>query len=194
MPSRFTVAPLAFIAVLMASAAEAHTGAGATAGFAAGAAHPVFGLDHTLAMVALGMWAALMGGRATWTMPTAFVGGMALGGAVGMAGWPLPLVEVGIAMSVVVLGLLIATRNRVPLALGALVTVLFAAFHGHAHGAEMPLGGDAFTYAAGFILVTAALHIGGIGLGRLALAARWPTLVPVSGGALAGMGVMMLIG
>ncbi|MFC0407049.1 HupE/UreJ family protein [Roseomonas elaeocarpi] len=153
--------------LLPAMPALAHTGVTEVSGFTAGFWHPLSGADHLMAMVAIGLLAGLLGGRAVWALPAAFLGGMAAGGALGMAGVALPMVEVGIAASVIVLGAAVALALRLPLAAVAGAAVLFGLFHGHAHGAEMIEGAGAVTYAAGFLLATAALHALGVAVGRL---------------------------
>lgn len=182
---------LVVIASVLAGPALAHTGAGAVHGFGAGLLHPLFGVDHVLAMVAVGLWAGLTGGRARFAYPLAFVGMMVLAGLWGMSGSSLPGVEIGIAVSVVVLGLAIALRATPPLAAGAAACAIFAIFHGHAHGAELPQGASGLGYALGFVLATAALHGAGLGLAGL-LAARAPLLARVAGGGLALAGVAIL--
>jgi urease accessory protein len=182
---------LVVIASALAGPALAHTGVGAVHGFGAGLLHPLFGLDHVLAMVAVGLWAGLTGGRARFAYPLAFVGMMVLSGLWGMSGAALPGVEIGIAVSVVVLGLAIAVRATPPLAAGAAACAIFAIFHGHAHGAELPQGSSGLGYALGFVLATAALHGAGLGLAGL-LAARAPLLARVAGGGLALAGVAIL--
>lgn len=182
---------LAVIAAALAGPALAHTGVGAVHGFGAGLLHPLFGLDHVLAMVAVGLWAGLTGGRARLAYPLAFVGMMILAGLWGMSGAQLPGVEIGIAVSVVVLGLAIAVRATPPLAAGAAACAIFAIFHGYAHGAELPAGASGLGYALGFVLATAALHGAGLGLAGL-LAARAPLLARVAGGGLALAGVAIL--
>jgi urease accessory protein len=184
-------AGLVVIATALAGPALAHTGAGAVHGFGAGLMHPLFGVDHVLAMVAVGLWAGLTGGRARFAYPLAFVGMMVLAGLWGMSGSSLPGVEIGIAVSVVVLGLAIALRATPPLAAGAAACAIFAIFHGHAHGAELPQGASGLGYALGFVLATAALHGAGLGLAGL-LAARAPLLARVAGGGLALAGVAIL--
>ncbi len=129
--------------------ALAHTGAEHALSFASGFAHPFTGLDHMLAMVAVGLWAGLNGGRALWAWPAAFVGVMLVGGALGMAGLTLPLVESGILASVVVLGLLVLGAFRLQVAAGAALVALFALLHGHAHGTELSAEGAAVSYSAG---------------------------------------------
>lgn len=184
-------AGLVVIASALAGPALAHTGVGAVHGFGAGLMHPLFGLDHLLAMVAVGLWAGLTGGRARLAYPLAFVGMMVLSGLWGMSGAALPGVEIGIAVSVVVLGLAIALRATPPLAAGAAACAIFAIFHGHAHGAELPQGSSGLGYALGFVLATAALHGAGLALAEL-LAARAPLLARVAGGGLALAGVAIL--
>jgi urease accessory protein len=145
--------------------AMAHTGHGTGQDLAHGFMHPLGGLDHLIAMVAVGVFAAQLGGRATYLVPVAFVLAMIAGGAAGYAGLPLPLVEQGIGLSVVALSVAVALGVRLPLVLSMGLVGLFAVFHGHAHGAE---GADAaafLPYAAGFVLATSALHIAGIALG-----------------------------
>jgi len=131
---------------------------------AAGFTHPLFGLDHILAMVAVGLWAAMQGGRATWAVPAAFVGTMALGFAAAIAGMPLPLVEPVILASVVFIGIAIALALPIPTGAVAGLVGFFAFFHGHAHGGELGVAG-AWEFAAGFVIATMALHAIGIGAG-----------------------------
>jgi len=150
------------------SLAHAHTGIGHTSGLIHGLAHPIGGLDHVCAMVAVGLWAAQMGGRAVWLVPLTFVTVMALGGVLGMAAVPLVFAEQGIVLSLLVLGVLIAAAVRLPLAVSAAVVGVFAVFHGYAHGAEMPQNASGLAYAAGFMLATALLHASGIGMALLA--------------------------
>ena len=163
--SRFNAALAA--CVLAPSLAFAHTGIGQTVGFAHGFTHPVSGLDHVLAMILVGVLAWQLGGRALWLVPTTFVSVMAIGGALGMMGISVPFVEAGIAFSVIVLGAIVALGIRAPLAIAAGVVGLFAIFHGHAHGSEMPAAAAGIAYAAGFMLATSVLHIAGITIGYL---------------------------
>jgi urease accessory protein len=167
--------PLTVGLLLLPLAVQAHPGH-SHAGFVAGAAHPLSGLDHLLAMIAVGLWAVQLGGRALWAVPASFVSIMVAGGALGMAGLPLPGVEQGILASVFVLGLLIATAARVPLYASMLIVGAFALFHGFAHGAEMPATAAGLGYGAGFAVATALLHAVGIGagllLGKLSAAAQ----------------------
>ena len=149
-------------AVVMPSAAWAHAGAGAASSFWSGVSHPFSGLDHLLAMVAVGIWAAQGGGRRVWVMPIAFIGLMLAGGAAGLAGLPLSRVEYGIAASLLVLGLLIASASKLDVLFSAAIVGFIAIFHGHAHGAEIPLASGMLAYSAGFALATALLHCLGI--------------------------------
>jgi len=182
---------MALLTVALAGPALAHTGAGPVHGFEAGLMHPLFGIDHVLAMVAVGLWAGLVGGKARFAYPVAFVSMMVVAGLWGMSGAELPGVEIGIAVSVVVLGLAIALNLTPPLAAGTAACAIFAIFHGHAHGAELPQGASGLGYALGFVLATAALH--GVGLAFASqIAARAPLLARVAGGGLVAAGVAIL--
>lgn len=152
---------------LFAGTASAHTGDHAVTGFVSGLAHPFMGLDHLFAMIAIGLWAAQQGGRALWAVPAAFVAAMLAGGGLAGSGITLPHVETGIAASVLVLGLLIATQRQWAVTAGMALAAGFALFHGYAHGLEMPLAASPMLYALGFVLATVTLHGAGI-LGRLA--------------------------
>jgi urease accessory protein len=178
-----------------ATPALAHTGIGPASGFTHGFLHPLGGLDHVFAMVGVGLFAAALGGRALWLVPLSFVTMMAVGGALGMAGTFLPYVEIGIALSVVALGAMVAFQWKFPLAVAALVVGLFAIFHGHAHGAEMPDSISGIQYGAGFVLATALLHCAGIGagVGLGLLAERRKVLVAqATGVTMAAAGIAML--
>lgn len=157
--------------LLAASTAGAHVQAGQAAGFLTGLAHPVSGLDHVLAMIAVGLWGAQLGAPAIWLLPVTFPLVMALGGFFGLVGLPLPGVEVGIALSAVALGLMVASASRPPLWLAAVLVAFFAVFHGHAHGTELPDGQSGLTYSVGFVTATGTLHATGIAIG---LIHRWP--------------------
>ncbi|MCP9928817.1 HupE/UreJ family protein [Cyanobium sp. CH-040] len=148
----------------------AHAEAGHAGGFLSGLLHPVSGLDHVVAMVAVGLWGVVLGPPALWLLPVAFPLVMALGGLLGMLGVPIPGVEIGIAVSGLAMGLMVLFEIRAPLALAALVVAAFAVFHGHAHGAELPSGGDALLYSLGFVIATGLLHLTGILIGE---ARRW---------------------
>lgn len=158
-PSRWIAAASLALA---AGTASAHTGDHAVAGFASGFAHPFAGLDHLLAMLAIGLWAAQQGGRAVWAVPSAFVGALLFGGLVAWMGGALPLLEGAIALSVLGLGLLVATRQAWAVPFGMAVAAVFALFHGYAHGLEMPLAASALSYALGFVIATVGLHALGI--------------------------------
>jgi urease accessory protein len=153
------------------SAAHAHVERGDAAGFLAGVGHPVSGLDHVLAMVAVGLWGAQLGAPALWLLPVTFPMVMALGGMVGLLGVPLPGVEVGIGASALLLGLAVMSELRPPLAAAAALVGIFAVFHGHAHGTELPPGQSALLYSMGFVMATGALHGVGIAVG---LVHGWP--------------------
>jgi urease accessory protein len=183
----------ALAAALAAAPAAAHTGHGLE-GFAAGFAHPFGGVDHLLAMVAVGAWAAQQGGRAVWMLPAAFVGVMAIGGILGFAGLPLAGTESVILASVLVLGAMIAAALRPPLWIAAPFVGAFALFHGLAHGAELPAAANMPAYAAGFIAATALLHAAGIAL-AFALRAGKPRLaLRALGAAQIGAGVLLVAG
>lgn len=171
--------------------ANAHPGSGAAHGFSHGFQHPIFGLDHLLAMIAVGLWAVQTGGRAVWAIPLAFVGTMALGGAIGMADIPLPLIESGIATSVLLLGLLLVFAVRLPLAAATSLVALFAIFHGHAHGSEMPADASGVLYGAGFLLATIALHATGITLGIRDVNRAPITRLAGAGVAMAGVALIL---
>jgi urease accessory protein len=151
--------------LLTSAGAHAHVIPGDVHGFGSGFAHPLHGLDHILAMVAVGLWAAQLGGRARWLVPASFVGVMALGGALAMAGLRVPFTEEGILLSVFVLGILVAVAARFPLAASMAIVGLFAFFHGHSHGTEMPANAVGYAYGAGFVLATTMLHATGIAIG-----------------------------
>jgi len=182
---------------LLPTAVFAHTGVGETSGFAHGFMHPIGGLDHVLAMVAVGLFASHLGGRALWLVPLAFVGMMAVGGALGMAGIDVPFVGFGISLSIVVLGAIVALRLDLPTIVAMAVVGFFAIFHGHAHGAEMPETSSGLAYGLGFILATAVLHGVGIGLGLLIGTAgqrQGHRIAQVAGSAMAITGLAILGG
>lgn len=189
---------IAVLACLVApGAALAHTGAGAVHGFAYGLMHPMGGLDHVLAMVAVGVLAAIIGGRALWAIPASFVAMAAAGGAMGAIHLTLPYVEVGIAASVIVLGAVVALQARLPLAWAMAMVGLFGLYHGFAHGAEMPADAAGLAYGLGFLAATLALHAGGIGLGLGIgrMGSRPATRLAQAGGsAMAIAGVVLLLG
>ncbi len=176
------------LALLAPTAAFAHPGHGETTSLFAGLQHPLSGLDHITAMLAVGLLAALKGGRALWLWPLTFVGVMVAGGALGMAQVPLPLVEPAILASVIVLGLLVALAVNLPAWLGTLVIGVAALFHGHAHGLEAA-NLDGLGYMIGFVAATAALHLAGIGIVLGLRTASLQPLVRVAGAACVLIGV-----
>jgi len=196
MTSRVKFVTLAAALTLAPVAAFAHTGVGDAQGFMHGFMHPIGGLDHVLAMVAVGLFAAMLGGRALWLVPASFVAMMGVGGLIGINGIELPYVELGIAASVIVIGAAVALRLNTPTAVAMALVGFFAIFHGHAHGAEMPADASGLNYAIGFMLATTILHVVGIGLAITTgkLAARSDLLVRAGGGAMALAGVGILTG
>lgn len=179
--------------VLAPAAALAHPGHDGAGGLAHGLVHPLTGIDHVLAMIAVGVLAAQYGGRALWLVPMSFLVAMAAAGAIGMAGIPVQIVEAGIGLSVVVLGLMIAFQIRPPTLVAMVVVGFFALFHGYAHGSEMLGGLAGLSFAAGFLGATALLLGAGVGLGlllqRRTLSRR---LIQAGGGAMALVGVAVL--
>ncbi len=176
----FTAMPL--LLALGTAPAAAHVGVGDAASFAAGVGHPFSGLDHLTVMVAVGLWAALKGGRAIWLWPLAFIGVMMAGGALGMLGLAVPFVEPGILASVVALGILVALAIDVPVAAGAAIIGVFALFHGHAHGTEVSEAAGGVTYVAGFAIATAFLHAAGV-VAAIAVGTRHRLLARTAGAA-----------
>lgn len=191
----FTKLALALPLALTPGLALAHPSLEHASGFVHGFSHPISGVDHILAMVLVGIFAWQLGGRALWLVPATFVALMAVGGALGVAGVGVPFVETGIALSVIVLGAVVAFGVKAPVAAAMAMVGLFAMFHGHAHGAEMPESAGGLAYAAGFMLATAALHVAGIGLGFLIGKAgekHGPAVARTAGGlaAMAGLGLL----
>lgn len=182
------------LTVASAAPAFAHLNPQEHGSFMAGFSHPLFGLDHILVMVAVGLWAAQIGGRAMWAVPAAFVAMMALGFGLAVAGASLPFVEPVILASVVTLGLLVAMAVRLDPAVSAAIVAVFALFHGHAHGGELGVAG-ALPFATGFVIATALLHVGGIALGLgIARIAGGRTLTRILGAATALAGVALAFG
>ena len=183
------------LAILIAATlpAFAHLDPGEHGSFAAGFSHPLFGLDHILAMVAVGLWAAQQGGRAVWLVPGAFVGTMAVGFALAIAGVPLPFVEPVILASVIFIGIAIALALPIPTPAVAAMVGFFAFFHGHAHGGELGEAG-AWEFAVGFILATALLHAAGIAAGLLLRRVSGKILTRIAGAATALGGVWLALG
>ncbi len=181
--------------LVLAGSAQAHAGADTLAGgFASGFLHPVLGWDHVIAMVAVGLWGAFLGAPAIWLLPVVFPTVMALGGALGVAGIPVPGVEIGIAVSAVVLGGMIALAARPPLWVAAVIVAAFAIFHGHAHGTELPNAANALAFSAGFVVATGLLHLSGITFGLLVRWSSGRAAVRACGAAIALGGCGFLVG
>jgi len=187
---RYRLIPQAVFLLLALSSntAYAHVGIGVASGWSHGLLHPFLGLDHLCAMIAVGLWAKQMGGRALWLIPLTFVGVMALGGLLGVAAMPLSFVEGGILMSLLGLGVLIAAAVRLPLFASLAIVGTFALFHGYAHGAEMPSSASGLSYALGFMLTTAALHLTGIGIASWLGRVGRPQYLRLAGATIAMLG------
>jgi urease accessory protein len=173
--------------------AFAHSENGVAIDFTGGFLHPIFGPDHVIAMVAVGLWGAFLGMPAIWMLPVVFPLVMAIAGAFGILGVPLPGVETGIALSAIALGAMVALAAKPPLWVAALLVGAFAIFHGHAHGAELPVGADAVAFSMGFVVATGLLHLSGIAFGALS---RWPEgriAVRTAGAVIALIGVFYLV-
>jgi len=184
---------LATIAVSFSSIpALAHIVNGAQGGFRSGFAHPVTGPDHFLAMFAVGLWGAQMGGRRVWRLPVAFPLVMVAGGVIGMLGIALPSIEIGIALSIVALGLAVLLAWRSPEWAALALISVFAICHGYAHGAELPLSADPADYAIGFVLATGMIHLFGIGVGLALMKPRKGQFARILGGAIAFGGFYFL--
>jgi len=180
--------------LFVSNTALAHTGEGVTGGLMSGFMHPIAGLDHVTAMVAVGILGAFLGRPAIWVLPVVFPLVMAFGGVLGLIGVPIPFIEVGIAVSSIVLGLMILFTLKPPLWIAAVIVGAFAIFHGHAHGTELPTAANALAYSAGFVVSTGLLHLAGIGIGELI---RWPMgqiVARAIGGLIALAGVWFLTG
>lgn len=188
--------PVAIFASLMllSAPAMAHDGTGLAGGFAAGFFHPLSGLDHMLAMVSVGLWGAFLGRPLLYALPMLFPGVMVVGGALGMLGVPIPPVEIGIAISVLVLGAMILFAVRAPAVIACTIVAIFALFHGYAHGMELPSAADPVGYSAGFVLCTGLLHLVGIALGTLRSLPRGTLALRGIGGAIALTGMWFVAG
>ena len=156
--------------------------------------HPIFGWDHVVAMVAVGLWGAFLGNPSIWLLPIVFPLVMALGSALGVIGVPIPAVETGIAASAVVLGIMVAFAVRPPVWLAAVIVGVFAIFHGHAHGTELPNTANPLTYSIGFVLSTGLLHLCGIAFGLLIGWKAGKIVIQAGGGLIALAGVGFLTG
>ncbi len=184
---------LSFALLALPAIALAHEETGVASGFISGFLHPLFGLDHVVAMVAVGLLGAVMGPPAIWLLPVVFPLVMAFGGALGVIGVPLPGIEIGIALSGIVLGLLVAFAVRPQIWLAAILVGAFAIFHGHAHGTELPAAASPLAYRVGFVVATGMLHLCGIAIGLLF---RWPAgriVVRATGLAIAMVGGYFLM-
>ena len=170
----------------------AHQEAGQVTGFVSGLEHPISGMDHVVAMIAVGLWGAVLGPPAIWVLPVAFPMMMAFGGFMGLLGIPVPSIEIGIAVSAIVLGAMVLIQARPPLWVAAILVAIFAIFHGYAHGRELPAGANALLYSLGFVVATGLLHLVGILLGE---AHRWALgrqIVRAAGGGIAVAGLFFL--
>ena len=165
--SRISHLRIVILIVLWPASAYAHVQQGEAAGFVTGFLHPISGLDHVLAMVAVGLWGAQLGAPAIWVLPVAFPLVMAMGGMLGLMGVPVPGIEYGIAASAILLGAAVTLEVRASLFVTALLVGVFAIFHGHAHGTELPPGQSALLYSMGFVIATGCLHALGIGIGAV---------------------------
>ena len=179
--------------VIFPATAQAHTTSGNLGGFLSGFRHPLTGLDHFVAMVAVGLWGVFLGAPAIWLLPVLFPVVMAFGGALGIMGIPFPGVEFGIALSGIMLGTMVAAAARPPLWIAAVMTGMFALCHGHAHGTELPRAANPGTYAVGFVMATGLLHLSGIAFGLLAHWTWGRVLVRLAGAAIAAVGFIFLI-
>jgi urease accessory protein len=192
----FSLRSIAVLGGLLAlsSPALAHSIPGQAQGFVTGFLHPLSGLDHALAMVAVGIWGAQLKRPAIWALPIAFPMLMAIGGVLGIRGVPIPGVEIGVAASALVLGVVIALELRPPFWVAALLVSVFAILHGHAHGTELPRAVSPLTFALGFVLATGLLHLCGILIGLVDL---WPAggkILRTAGGFIALAGAFLLAG
>lgn len=186
--TRFIAAP---ILLIVSGTAFAHTGH-MVSGWSAGWMHPFSGLDHMLAMLAVGLWAAQCGGRRVWFLPLVFMSALVAGAAVSMIWeYSMPVLETGIALSVLAIGLLMALSIRLPVGASMAIAALFGLFHGYAHGLELPASAAPLAYVTGFLLATAALHLGGIAAGVL-MREKYAVLAKISGGAIALTGAGLL--
>jgi urease accessory protein len=183
---------LVFTLLLCAQVTQAHVNKGEAVSFLSGVKHPISGLDHVVAMIAVGLWGAQLGAPAIWVLPVAFPMVMAGGGMLGLLGLPLPGVEIGIAASALLLGAAVMMELRPPIALAAILVGFFAVFHGYAHGSELPAGESGLLYSLGFVMATGCLHAVGISIG---LVHRWSwgkRVLRVAGAAIALTGIFFM--
>ena len=177
---------------LLTTPAFAHSENGVAIDFWGGFTHPIFGPDHVIAMVAVGLWGAFLGAPAIWLLPVVFPLVMAFGGVLGIAGMPLPGVETGIDISAIALGMMVALAAKPPLWVAAVLVGAFAIFHGYAHGAELPIGADAVAFSMGFVIATGTLHLVGITFGGLSHWRAGQIAVRAVGGVIALIGLAYL--
>ncbi len=190
-----TIKKIALFLICMTSSAYANAHGAEAGGLINGLMHPIFGVDHLLAMIAVGALSVQIGGRAIWLVPLTFVSVMVIGGVLGMLGMPFMALETGIALSVLLLGIAIASHKKLSIALSMLCVGIFAIFHGYAHGAEMPLLAEPTLYSIGFVLSTAFLHIVGISIGEIAKNIKdGENLLRFFGAGMAGVGFAILFG
>ena len=192
LPHRLPLLEIPIVVLLLAQPAFAHEQVGVIGGLVSGLLHPLTGMDHLIAMVAVGIWGAQLGAPAIWVLPITFPLVMAFGGVLGVLRIPLPMPEVVIALSALVLGAAVAARLRMPFGAAAVIVGVFAIFHGHAHGAELPSAANPLAYGVGFVAATGLLHLCGIAIGTLS---RWPAgerLMRGLGAAIAALGCYFL--
>jgi urease accessory protein len=190
--SRACARLILFASMFASTHAFAHSEQGVAIDFWGGFTHPIFGPDHVIAMVAVGLWGAFLGPPAIWLLPVVFPLVMAVAGAAGVLGLPLHGVEIGIALSAIMLGAMVAGAVKPPLWVAAVLVGAFAVFHGYAHGVELPIGADAIAFSMGFVIATGTLHVCGIAFGALS---RWPAgriAVRAAGAVIAVIGVVYL--
>jgi len=191
-PCRLPLLSASIAVFSLAQPAFAHEQVGVSGGLISGLLHPLSGTDHLIAMVAVGIWGAQLGAPAIWVLPITFPLVMAFGGVLGVLRIPLPMPEVAVALSALVLGAAVASHLRVPFAVAAVVVGAFAIFHGHAHGAELPSAANPLAYGVGFVVATGLLHLCGIAIGTLS---RWPAgerLIRGLGAVIAALGCYFL--
>ncbi|MBO3759203.1 HupE/UreJ family protein [Ciceribacter sp. L1K23] len=190
----FHVATVTTILVATAGTADAHVLGGAMGGFGSGFEHPLLGPDHLLAMLAVGLWGAQLGGRSVWSLPATFPLIMCIGGIVGMTElFPIPFMELGIGLSVLVLGLAIAAAWKAPEFVALLLVSVFAIFHGYAHGQELPGAADPAAYAVGFVVATGLIHVAGVVIGMVLGRIREGRVVRLLGALIALCGVYFAV-
>lgn len=191
--TQLILALFALILAIVPDCAFAHEQAGVAGGFVSGFLHPIFGPDHVVAMVAVGLWGAQLGSPAIWILPITFPLIMAFGGLLGVMGVPIPSVEIGIALSAVALGFVVALAARPPLWAAMVLVGIFAIFHGHAHGTELPSAANPLAYGVGFVVATGLLHLTGILIGLAIARPLGATAVRVCGALIAVVGGYFLL-